>query len=347
MKIGSISYDNMSGLAHHMRGFREHLDIDSQMVIRHPEKGTFTDLTIEHTFGDREPTVDQLHEYLDKCSPEIVLLIETPFNFDFFKIMHDRGVKVVMIPNVDSVSISTLRNYVDYIDLFLCHTRWTYKIYHDVYPDKTIRIPYPMDTEYFHPDKLQDVRVAFLHNHGYGGVGDRKGTGTLIAAFQQLRGQYPGAAMRINTQLDSESGTVLSANIRGLTLHKENFEERMDTYKMGRVYVAPSRREGLGLPILEAMACGLPVITTDAAPMNEWFTDDRLLVKVFNNQTLPNSDIGTYDVSTFDLMTKMKDALHHMGEMAEIGKENRRIIEEKFSWDVLRDTYIEELECLV
>jgi glycosyltransferase involved in cell wall biosynthesis len=40
-------------------------------------------------------------------------------------------------------------------------------------------------------------------------------------------------------------------------------------YSLARAFVFPSLAEGFGWPIIEAQACACPVLTTDAAPMNE------------------------------------------------------------------------------
>jgi glycosyltransferase involved in cell wall biosynthesis len=40
-------------------------------------------------------------------------------------------------------------------------------------------------------------------------------------------------------------------------------------YSQARVFLLPSLAEGFGWPLIEAQACGCPVITTDAAPMTE------------------------------------------------------------------------------
>ena len=40
-------------------------------------------------------------------------------------------------------------------------------------------------------------------------------------------------------------------------------------YSLARVFVFPSLAEGFGWPIIEAQACGCPVLTSNAAPMNE------------------------------------------------------------------------------
>ena len=46
-------------------------------------------------------------------------------------------------------------------------------------------------------------------------------------------------------------------------------EETVDFYRAADVFVYPSLNETFGLPILEAMACGCPVVTSDVSAMPE------------------------------------------------------------------------------
>lgn len=48
-----------------------------------------------------------------------------------------------------------------------------------------------------------------------------------------------------------------------------SLEETVDFYRAAEVFVYPSLNETFGLPILEAMACGCPVVTSDVSAMPE------------------------------------------------------------------------------
>lgn len=58
---------------------------------------------------------------------------------------------------------------------------------------------------------------------------------------------------------------------QGKVLFFQNLDNRtlQAAYSLSRVLLFPSLAEGFGWPIIEAQACGCPVITTDEAPMNE------------------------------------------------------------------------------
>jgi glycosyltransferase involved in cell wall biosynthesis len=46
-------------------------------------------------------------------------------------------------------------------------------------------------------------------------------------------------------------------------------------YAVSDVYLSTSKAEGLGLPVLDAMACGVPVIATDTGALRELLDEDR------------------------------------------------------------------------
>lgn len=345
MKVGCIGYANNSGLGNYISNFRKNLPFDSQLIIRHPDKGTFN-VDIPHSYGRIKAKERELLEYIDIHKPDVVIIIEEPFNDSFFQILHEKNIKVVYVPMIDCKSLKVMEPFSEYIDVIINHTKYGHELYSKSsgFREKAHYIPYPVDTEYFHPDKLGEFEFNFIHNQGTGGAGYRKATDQVFIACRQLMYQKPLIKMLVNSQPYERIYSPLFNNVKNVTIREKDFPEAIDIYKGGRVYVAPSRREGLGLPILEAMACGLPVITTNSPPMNEWVTQKCLLVDIQEEKPLPYGDIPMVGPNAFDLMQKMLYAFEHPKHMKRIGVENRKIIENSFSWKVLKEKYKEILE---
>ena len=106
-----------------------------------------------------------------------------------------------------------------------------------------------------------------------GGVSPRKNTRRLIEAFVRWRERGgPRAAYRLRitgTSLDPEFAAGGGALPAGVELMGYVPKEALPgLYAGAAVFLYPSIYEGFGLPILEAMACGTPVVTstTGAAP---------------------------------------------------------------------------------
>ena len=57
-------------------------------------------------------------------------------------------------------------------------------------------------------------------------------------------------------------------------------------YNLAKIFVWPSFYEGFGLPVLEAMACNCPVITSNNSSLPAIVQDNALLIEAFNVRML-------------------------------------------------------------
>jgi len=111
-----------------------------------------------------------------------------------------------------------------------------------------------------------------------GGIDFRKNIEGLIEAFARLPGPVRKAhqlAVVCNVgDADRQRLTALAARcgLRGDTLVLTGYvpdEDLVSLYNLATAFVFPSLHEGFGLPALEAMACGTPVIGSDASSIPE------------------------------------------------------------------------------
>jgi len=99
----------------------------------------------------------------------------------------------------------------------------------------------------------------FVFVNGHGGVLGRKGADVVARA----------AALAPEAPLVVWSQTELPALPDHVEVRRRDVTDRATLYAPGDVLLAPSRWEGVGLQLYEAQACGLPVLASDAPPMNE------------------------------------------------------------------------------
>lgn len=124
-----------------------------------------------------------------------------------------------------------------------------------------------------------------------GGIEPRKNSLLLLRAFAQVQQTYPQAQLVIAggaTLFDYQSyrdqfftlATQLNIEIgRDLILPGVIADAELPAvYRCADAFVFPSTKEGWGLVILEAIASGLPVVTSNQPPFTEFLTADQALL---------------------------------------------------------------------
>jgi glycosyltransferase involved in cell wall biosynthesis len=117
---------------------------------------------------------------------------------------------------------------------------------------------------------LGDEGIYLLH---VGSTIPRKRIDVLLEAFASVRRGFPGLRLiRVGGPL-SESQTAHAAQLGLtdviLTLPFLDPSILAAVYRKAALLLQPSEREGFGLPILEAMACGTPVLASDISALRE------------------------------------------------------------------------------
>lgn len=107
-----------------------------------------------------------------------------------------------------------------------------------------------------------------------GTVEPRKNLRTLIRSFKEIRNRYD-ISLVIAGRLVYPSDDIVSYPNK-LGINKDviftgyvDEETLFHLYNNAKIFIFPSLYEGFGLPPLEAMACGTPVIISDIPPLKE------------------------------------------------------------------------------
>ena len=104
----------------------------------------------------------------------------------------------------------------------------------------------------------------------------RKNISGLLDAYTMLRAAQPDApplilAGRARSSLANELNRISVGPLAGHVqqLGYVSDQQKQDLYRNARFLVLPSLEEGFGLPVLEAMACGVPVVVSNRGSLPE------------------------------------------------------------------------------
>ncbi|MDD5044244.1 MAG: glycosyltransferase [Candidatus Omnitrophica bacterium] len=190
------------------------------------------------------------------------------------------------------------------------------------FKEGSVKVNYPgIDTTYFKTigPLAKHYDAVFL-----GRLHPSKGIFDLIEIWGRVCQQRPDSRLVIVGTGDPRIKQELMVKINGLDLTKKvelaGFLQNKDafqTMKASRIFVFPSHEEGFGIAVLEAMACGLPVVAWDLPVFREVFPEGMVRV-----------GMGDTDKFAEEVLRLLKDE----GAYAELASQAKEV-SSRYEWD--------------
>lgn len=206
-------------------------------------------------------------------------------------------------------------------------------------PDKVKVIYNGVDVSLFRPLPSQEI-ARVMHKYNLpdrfilfvGNLKPHKNVKKLIMAFESfIQPAYNDLYLLIIGRksglrtVDKETLKLISTNKKIIFLENIKFEDLPAIYNAAQVFVFPSLYEGFGLPPLEAMACGTPVVVSDIPPLKEVCAEAAVYVD-------PNS---VYSIAE-NVKKVLQDSLLS-SRLSETGLNRLKL----FKWDFAADKFLD------
>ena len=322
-------------------------------AVKHDKYDTIivnNDLTIKPVNGFGDPNL--LRATLMSERPDVLLLFTDPRFFVWVWEMSDEIHTVCPIAYNHLWDSDPYPEYnapfYDDTDLLNCINKPTYDMLVQRYPSKVNFIPHAVPSELFYPETDQ-VRIAarqqllgISNNEHFIALwiarnARRKRPNDMLVAWADFIKKHKpsaGATLIMHTNPTDQEGPNLLATAQMLGIERfikfssdiVNFDQMRILYALSDVVIDTSMNEGFGVPTLEAMYCGKPII----APMTGGLTHQLLNYKTGEKtgialepdvRTLIGGQLVPYIYEDLVKTERFTDAL---AEVASWGHEKRK-----------------------
>lgn len=318
--------------------------------------------------GDRKTIEYYIHKYDLKC---IVSL------WDAFALWQEKlSRKLAAYVPIDAAITGKWANYMVRVDMVVAMSKFGEKQLLSRFPEFMVKyIPHGVDLQTYKPRKDKDeIRTKwhipkdkFMVLFVGANYGERKCIPQLMVAFKNFLKSFPDSVLYLCCSLveyfpqgydlayfADELGIAdkVMGPIFNMSLDSFEDSEMAELYACADVLILPSMGEGFGLPLIEAQACGTPVITTNTSSNRELVEGHGWLI-----DTVPSSQwmdipvwiplLAQYEVPRIDSITKMLlVAAKNPSVREEFGKKSREFAE-KFAWEKIMPSWDALLKELV
>ena len=266
MRVGCIGYATEQGVGHLAKSFYDASVITHPAIFLHDQRKNHLDWYPEgtptfETVPFAGPKVDAYVRSVD-----VLMFFETPWDWSLLRYCKERGVKTVLVPMYE-----WFPRRPEYLpDKFICPSLLDYDYFRH---HNAEFIPVPVDVSW----QLRTKARRYLHNAGGIGFREHKGTRELLLAMKYVKSDLQ---LTVRSQDEEglrkillETNTITNGRIK-VEFGNKQYKDLWQDYD---VLVAPEKFNGLSLPLQEARAAGMLVMTTNRFPMNTWLPTDPLI----------------------------------------------------------------------
>ncbi len=212
--------------------------------------------------------LDQNNAALALALPGDVFIVQTVHDFhssfhtglnSFFLYIQGLGVR-----RADRIVTPSVHTATDLVKTLNIHTA------------KIVISPNGLDPKRFHFDSIGITdaddnfeRPVILH---VGSEVRRKNISVVLEVFQRLRREFPRAVLiRVGEPIANTKKRIAALGLQHCVVYQSNCSDARlaRLYRQADLFLFPSNYEGFGLPVLEAMAAGCPVVASNAASLPE------------------------------------------------------------------------------
>jgi L-malate glycosyltransferase len=192
-------------------------------------------------------------------------------------------------------------------------------------PERTVVFPWGVDLKHFAPsttNRLPSTGLTILCNRSWE---PRYGVDVLAKAFVKVAQQREDVGL-ILLNGGSQAQVIRQILMGGGVLERVHFSGQISQsdmpnwYHMADLYISPSHVDGSSVSLMEALACGLPVLVSDIPANLEWVTDGQ------NGWVFPDGDVQA-------LTDKILAVAARRESLPEIGRAARRSAQDRADWN--------------
>lgn len=253
-RIGIVGYNCNTGLGELNRQFAQYADASLWLVKPHPNVLTNPAHDNVDTMVCPQGNPNTIKKFCDRV--DTILFAEQPYYNELIDIAKTLKKRLVCVPMMEWMPPGA-KGWPQFVDLFICPTHHCYEQFQHVVP--CVEFPWPIDTQRFSFKQRGPTCESFLYIAGHGGFKGRKGIDVVLAALKL----WPEFPLTVISQVKEKWPKL--PNLQVIPAAETN----SDLYADCDVLVYPPSVDGLGLQPMEAMACGMPVISTNGLPWNE------------------------------------------------------------------------------